>query len=73
MGNKINGISVRLARETMETLVHHYARILVIVKRADCHAMTADLNAVHLCRLLGGQVLFDRFKYIQWAVPPKSN
>jgi len=49
----------------METLVHHYARILVIVKRADCHAMTADLNAVHLCRLLGGQVLFDRFKYIQ--------
>lgn len=63
-GNKINGISVRLASETMETLVHLHARILVIVKRADCHAMTADLNAVHLCRLSGGQVLFDRFKYI---------
>ena len=63
-GNKINGISVRLASETMETLVHLHARILIIVKRADCHAMTADLNAVHLCRLLGGQVLFDRFKYI---------
>jgi len=26
--------------------------------------MTADLNAVQLCRLSGGQVLFDRFKYI---------
>ena len=64
-GNKINGISVRLTSKTMETLVHLHARILVIVKRADCHAMTADLNAVHLCRLSGGQVLFDRFKYIQ--------
>lgn len=63
-GNKINGISVRLASETMETLVHLHARILVIVKRADCHAMTVDLNAVHLCRLSGGQVLLDRFKYI---------
>ena len=63
-GNKINGISVRLASETMETLVHLHARILVIVKGADCHAMTADLNAIHLCRLSGGQVLFDRFKYI---------
>ena len=63
-GNKINGISVRLASETMETLVHLHAGILVIVKRADCHAMTADLNAIHLCRLSGGQVLFDRFKYI---------
>ena len=38
-GNKINCISVRLASETMETLVHLHAGILVIVKRADCHAM----------------------------------
>ena len=63
-GNKINCISVRLASETMETLVHLHTGILVIVKRADCHAMTVDLNAVHLCRLSGGQILFDRFKYI---------
>ena len=63
-GNKINCISVRLASETMETLVHLHAGILVIVKWADCHAMTADPDAVHLCRLSGGQVLFDRFKYI---------
>ena len=63
-GNKINGISVRLASETMETLVHLHARIFVIVKWADRHTMTADLNAVQLCRLSGGQVLFDRFKYI---------
>lgn len=63
-GNKINGISVRLASETMETLVHLHAGILVIVKWADCHAVTADLNAVQLCCLSGGQVLFDRFKYI---------
>ena len=63
-GNKINCIPVRLTSKTMETLVHLHARILVIVKRADCHAMTADLNAVQLCRLSGGQVLFDRFKYI---------
>ena len=46
-GNKINCISVRLASETMKTLVHLHAGILVIVKRADCHAMTADRNAVH--------------------------
>ena len=58
------GISIRLTSKTMETLVHLHAGILVIVKRADCHAMTADLNAVQLCRLSGGQVLFDRFKYI---------
>ena len=63
-GNKINCISVRLASETMETLVHLHAGILVIVKWADCHAMTVDPDAVHLCRLSGGQVLFDRFKYI---------
>ena len=63
-GNKINCISVRLASETMETLVHLHAGILVIVKWADSHAMTVDRNAVQLCRLSGGQVLFDRFKYI---------
>ena len=63
-GNKINGISIRLASETMETLVQLHAGVSVIVKGADCHAMTADRNAVHLCRLSGGQVLFDRFKYI---------
>lgn len=63
-GNKINCVSVRLASETMETLIHLHAGILVIVKWADCHTMTADLNAIHLCRLSGGQVLFDRFKYI---------
>lgn len=63
-GNKINSISVRLTSKTMETLVQLHARILVIVKWADCHAVTVDLNAVQLCRLSGGQVLFDRFKYI---------
>ena len=63
-GNKINCISVRLASEAMETLIYFHARISVIVKWADCHALTVDLNAVHLCRLSGGQVLFDRFKYI---------
>mgnify|MGYP003103045017 CR=1 FL=1 len=63
-GNKINCISVRLASETMKALVHLHAGILVIVKWADCHAMTVDPDAVHLCRLSGGQVLFDRFKYI---------
>ena len=63
-GNKINCISVRLASETMEALVHLHAGILVIVKRADCHAMTVDRNAVQLCCLSGSQVLFDRFKYI---------
>lgn len=63
-GNKVNCVSVCLTSEAMETLVHLHARIFVIVKRADCHAVTVDLNAVHLCRLSGGQVLFDRFKYI---------
>lgn len=47
-GNKINCISIRLASETMETLVHLHAGILVIVKRADCHAMTVEQNAKHL-------------------------
>ena len=63
-GDKINCVPVRLASETMETLVHLHAGILVIVKWANCHAMTVDLNAVQLCRLSDGQVLFDRFKYI---------
>lgn len=63
-GNKINCISVRLASETMKTLVHLHAGILVIVKRADCHVMTVDRNAIQLCRLSGGQVQLDRFKYI---------
>ena len=40
-GNKINGISVRLASETMETLVHLHAGILVIVKWADCQTHKA--------------------------------
>lgn len=63
MGSKINGIFVRLANETMQAFVHLHARILVIVKWADCHALMAGLNVVHLCRLSGGQVLFDYFKY----------
>ena len=44
--DKMNCISVRLASETMETLVHLHAGVLVIVKRADCHAMTANPDAV---------------------------
>lgn len=64
-GNKINCISVRLASETMETLVHLHAGILVIVKRADCHTMTVDPDAIHLCRLSGGNFTFYCFKYIQ--------
>ena len=63
-GNKIDCISVRLASETMETLAHLHAGILVIVKRADCHAMTVDPNAVHLRRLSGGDIAFYCFKYI---------
>ena len=63
-GNKINCISVRLASETMETHIQLHARILVIVKRADCHAMTVDLNAVHRRRLSGGDIAFYCFKYI---------
>ena len=67
-GNKINCISVRLASETMETLVHLHAGILVIVKRADCHAVTVDLNAVHLRRLSGGDIAFYCFKYIHCII-----
>ena len=67
-GNKINCISVRLASETMETLVHLHAGVSVIVKGADSHAVAINFNAVHLCRLSGGQVLFDRFKYIHCII-----
>ena len=63
-GNKINCISVRLTGKAMKTLVHLHARILVIVKRADCHAMTVDPNAVHLRRLSGSNFAFYCFKYI---------
>ena len=63
-GDKINCIAVRLASEAMETLIYFHARISVIVEWADCHAMTVDTDAVHLCRLSGGNDLFDRFKYI---------
>lgn len=63
-GNKINCISVRLASETMETHIQLHARIFVIVKRADCHAVTVDPNAVQLCRLSGGNFAFYCFKYI---------
>ena len=64
-GNKINGIPVRLASETMETLVQLHAGVSVIVKRADRHAVSADRDAVQLRCLSGGYILFDRFKYIQ--------
>ncbi len=63
-GNKINGISVRLASKAMKTLIDFHAWVLIIVKWADCHAVAVDFDAVHLSRLSGGQVLFDRFKYI---------
>ena len=63
-GNKINCISVRLTGKAMKTHIQLHARIFVIVKRADCHAMTADRNAVHLCRLSGGDFAFYCFKYI---------
>lgn len=63
-GNKINCISVRLASKAMKTLIDFHAWVLIIVKWANCHAVAVDLDAVHLSRLSGGQVLFDRFKYI---------
>ena len=67
-GNKINGISVRLASETMETLVHLHAGILVIVKWADCHSVTVDTDAVQLRRLSCGHGLLDRFKYVHCII-----
>ena len=63
-GNKINCISVRLTGKAMKTHIQLHARIFVIVKRADCHAVTADRNAVQLCRLSGGDIAFYCFKYI---------
>ena len=63
-GNKINCIAVCLAGETMETLIDFHAGVAVIVERADRHAVTVDTDAVHLCRLPGGNGLLDRFKYI---------
>lgn len=41
-GNKINCISVCLASETMKTLIHFHARISVIVKWTDSHAVSVD-------------------------------
>ena len=67
-GNKVNCISVRLASETMETHIHFHARISVIVKWADCHAVTVDTDAVHLCRLSGGNIAFYCFKYIHCII-----
>ena len=63
-GNKINCISVRLTSKAMETHIHFHARIFVIVERADCHAVAVDMDAVHLCRLSGGNIAFYCFKYI---------
>ena len=63
-GNKINCIAVRLASEAMETHIHFHTRISVIVEWADCHAVTVDTDAVHLCRLSGGNGLLNCFKYI---------
>ena len=48
----------------METLIDFHAGVAVIVERADRHAVTVDTDAVHLCRLPGGNGLLDRFKYI---------
>ena len=64
-GNKINCISVRLASEAMETLIDFHAWVLVIVKGADCHAVSINFYTVHFCRLSGGNIAFYCFKYIQ--------
>ena len=48
----------------METLIYFHARISVIVEWADCHAMTVDTDAVHLCRLSCSNGLLNCFKYI---------
>ncbi len=65
-GDKINCIAVRLASEAMETLIYFHARISVIVEWADCHAMTVDTDAVHLCRLSCSNGLLNCFKYIHY-------
>ena len=67
-GNKINCIAVRLAGETMETLIDFHAGVAVIVERADRHAVTVDTDAVHLCRLSGGNIAFYCFKYIHCII-----
>ena len=64
-GNKINCISVCLASEAVETLIDFHAWVLVIVKGADSHAVAINFDAVHLCRLSGGNIAFYCFKYIQ--------
>lgn len=61
-------IPVCLASETMETHIHFHARIFVIVEWADCHAVTVDTDAVHLCRLSGGNIAFYCFKYIHCII-----
>ncbi len=63
-GNKINRISVSLASKAMKTLIDFHTWVLVIVERANCHSVTVDLDAVHLCRLSGGNIAFYCFKYI---------
>ena len=63
-----NGISICLASETMETHIHFHARIFVIVEWADCHAVTVDTDAVHLCRLSGGNIAFYCFKCIHCII-----
>ena len=63
-GNKIDCITICLTGETMETLIDFHAGVAVIMEGADRHAVTADMDSVHLCRLSGGNVLLDRFKYI---------
>ena len=45
-GNKINGISVRLASETMETLIHFHTWIFVIVEWADRHSIATHTNTI---------------------------
>ena len=59
---------VRLASETMEMHIHFHAQIFVIVEWADCHAVTVDTDAVHLCRLSGGNITFYCFKYIHFII-----
>ena len=45
-GNKINCISVRLASETMETLIHFHTWIFVIVEWADRHSIATHTNTI---------------------------
>ena len=50
----------------MKTLIDFHTWVLVIVERADCHAAAVDLDAVHLSRLSGGNIVFYCFKYIRF-------